>query len=192
MRVFLTGVSCVGKTAIGSKLAALLGVPFFDLDREVEAHFQSSIARLQRKYRTMNPYRGKASRVLKAILARPEAQDCVIALPPSGLMVPYWNVVKEARATVVVVKDDPINILKRIVFFDDESRPIQNELTEAELEYYLDEIKKDVRYFGRSYAKANVDVDIKGLPPGDAAKKIRDALDSHPQRNVMKPDQQDV
>ena len=46
-------------------------------------------------------------------------------------MAPYWNVVKEARATVVVLKDDPINILKRIVFFDDDSRPIQKELTEA-------------------------------------------------------------
>ena len=71
MRVLLTGVSCVGKTTIGSKLAVLLGVPFFDLDSEVEAAFQSSIARLQHQYRTMNAYRGKASRVLKAILTRP-------------------------------------------------------------------------------------------------------------------------
>jgi shikimate kinase len=106
MRVFLTGVSCVGKTTVGSRLAVLLGVPFFDLDCEVEAFYESSIVQLQRRYRTMNAYRGKAARVLKTILARPDARDCVIALPPSGLMAPYWNAVKEARATEVVVKDE--------------------------------------------------------------------------------------
>ena len=39
MRVLLTGVTCVGKTTIGPKLAELLGIPFFDLDLEVEAFF---------------------------------------------------------------------------------------------------------------------------------------------------------
>jgi len=192
MRVLLTGVSCVGKTTIGSKLAALLGVAFFDLDREVETYFQSSIAHLQRKYRTMNAYRGQASRVLKAILARPDAQDCVVALPPRGLMAPYWIVVKEARATVVVLKDDPASILKRIVFFDDESRPIHKELNAAERDHYLEEIKKDIRYFGRSYGKAHIAVPIQGLSPGKAAEKIKDALDSLPVRNVVQPDQQRV
>jgi shikimate kinase len=31
MRIFLAGVSCVGKTTVGIKLAELLGCPFFDL-----------------------------------------------------------------------------------------------------------------------------------------------------------------
>ena len=35
MKVFLTGVSCVGKMTIGAKLASLLGYPFFDLDHGV-------------------------------------------------------------------------------------------------------------------------------------------------------------
>jgi shikimate kinase len=186
MRVLLTGVSCVGKTTTGAKLADLLAVPFFDLDHEVEAFYQTSIAHLQRRYRTTNPYRGKASRVLKAILARPEAQDCVIALPPSGLMAPYWNVVKEARATLVVLTDDPSNILQRIVFYDDESRPISKQLTDVELEHYLGEIQKDLRYYARSYAKAHLIVHIKGLPPGEAAHTIKDALAAGHERNDAK------
>ena len=32
MRIFLTSVSCVGKTTIGKKMGKLLGVRFFDLD----------------------------------------------------------------------------------------------------------------------------------------------------------------
>ena len=46
-RIFLTGVSCIGKTAVGEALAALLRVDFFDLDGEVEKYFGTSIERLQ-------------------------------------------------------------------------------------------------------------------------------------------------
>ena len=131
----------------------------------------------------MHAYRTKACRVFKALLSRTDAQDCVIALPPSGLMVPYWNVVKGSRATLVVVQDDPINILNRIVFFDNDARPIHKELTPAEHQHYLDEIKQDMTYFGRSYAKADATVYIEGLGPGEAAKKIKLALDSLPKQN---------
>ena len=57
MKVFLTGVSFVGKSTIGAELAALLGIPFFDLDTEVEAFFQTSIGLLQAQCGSMHPSR---------------------------------------------------------------------------------------------------------------------------------------
>jgi shikimate kinase len=178
MRILLTGVACVGKSTIGAELASLLGVPFFDLDTEVEAFYQESIPRLQARSLTMDNYRRKACHVLKDVLSRTDATQCVIALPPSGLRPPYWNVVKESGSTVVVVRDDPANILERIAFYDDDSRPIQKELTADERDLYLDEIKKDMKYFARSYAKADVTVHIKGSGPVEAAKQIKSALDA--------------
>jgi shikimate kinase len=178
MRVLLTGVSCVGKSTIGPELAALLGVPFFDLDYEVEAFYQDTISHLQARYASMNGYRGKASRVLRALLSRTDANDCVIALPPSGLMAPYWNVVKESRSTLVVVQDDPVDILNRSIFLDDDNRLIHKELSPEERALYLEEIKEDMKYFARSYAKANLKVHIKGLGPVEAAKQIKLAIDS--------------
>jgi shikimate kinase len=166
----------VGKTTIGAELAALMQVPFFDLDQEVEAFFQTSIGRLQARYRTMNRYRGQACRVLKLLLARSDAQNCVIALPPSGLMVPYLPVVQESHASVVVIADDPIHILSRIAFLDNESRPIERVLSRQEREYYLEDIKRDMRYFARSYSKAHVTVDIHGSCPAEAAQRIKLAL----------------
>lgn len=65
MRIFLTGVSCVGTTTIGKKMGELLGIRFFDLDNEIESFFETSIERLR---------------------------DCLIALPPSGLMGGYRGV----------------------------------------------------------------------------------------------------
>ena len=75
MKVLLTGVACVGKSTIGAELASLLGVPFFDLDIEVEAFYGDSIPRLQAHSLTVNNYRRKVCRVLKDILSRTDATD---------------------------------------------------------------------------------------------------------------------
>ena len=177
-RVLLSGVACVGKSTIGAELARSLEIPFFDLDKEVEAFYHETIPRLQARYVNMNNYRGKACRVLKDILARPDATECVIALPPSGLRPPYWNVIKTSRSIVIVLRDDPVNILARIVFYDDDSRPMERLLTPEDRELYLDEIKKDLRYFARSYSKADATVDVDGLCPRDAVKRIKGVIAS--------------
>ena len=177
MRIFLTGVSCVGKTTIGGKLAALLGYRFFDLDKEIEAFFGQPLERLQAKYLTPHTFRKNASEALKHILAQQHSKASVIALPPSGLMDSYNRVIKRTQGTVVVLKDDPENILARITFYDADSRLIEKRLTEDEKRYYLREIKKDVTYFGRTYKKADITVDISGLGADESAAEVKKALE---------------
>ncbi|MFH1118070.1 MAG: shikimate kinase [Pseudomonadota bacterium] len=41
MNVFITGVSCVGKSTVGPKLAEELGYRFVDLDLEIEKCVQT-------------------------------------------------------------------------------------------------------------------------------------------------------
>jgi shikimate kinase len=84
----------------------------------------------------------------------------------------YWRVVKRARGTIVVVRDEPENILDRLVFYDIDSRPLDSQLTEEERRLYLREIRKDISYFGRTYRRAHVTVDIAGLGPNDVARKL--------------------
>lgn len=120
MRIMVAGVACVGKSTIGTEVASLLAVPFFDLDAEVEAFYHETIPRLQAQFLTMDNYRRKACLVLKDILSRADATQYVITLPASGLRPPYWNVVNASRSTVVVVRDDPANIVNRIVFYRQE------------------------------------------------------------------------
>jgi shikimate kinase len=116
MRIFLAGVTCIGKTTLGAQLAALRGVSFFDLDHEVERFFQRTIGRLQAECLTMASYRQKAAKVLKNLLAQEQSRESIIALPPSGLMGSYWRIVKTARGVVVVLTDTPENLVERIVF----------------------------------------------------------------------------
>jgi len=176
MRVFITGVGCVGKTTVGEKLAALLGCPFFDLDAEIESYFGTSIERLQKRFLTSYSYRKEASKALKQVLSREDSRNCVIALPPSGLMDAYWRIVKKANATTVALEDSPENILNRTTFYDIDSRPIEKKLSEREKQLYLKEIKADISYFRPSYRRANVVVAIAGLGAEEAAQKVRHVL----------------
>jgi len=172
-RIFLTGVSCVGKTTVGRELAALLRVNFFDLDREVEKFFGTSIEKLQNQFLTIHSYRDKASEALVHLLARPESRPSVIVLPPSGLMGGYLRAIRKSTGITVVLSDKPENILERLRFYDIDSNPIEKVLTAEERRQYLKEIKKDVTYFRKTYERADLTVDIAGLGVVDAARCVK-------------------
>jgi shikimate kinase len=138
MLIFLAGVSCVGKTTIGAQLAGLLECRFFDLDIETERFFETSIERLRNRHLTSPDFQLAASQALKHVFSREDSYNWVIALPPSGLLGGYWKVVNERRnATIVVLRDTPENILKRITFYDIDSRPLHECLTDRERGFCL-------------------------------------------------------
>jgi shikimate kinase len=191
MRIFLAGVSCVGKTTIGAELAGLLEYRFFDLDVEIERFFETSIERLRSRYLTSHNFRLAASQALKHVLSRDDSYNCVIALPPSGLLGGYWKVVKETRdATIVVLRDTAENILKRITFYDIDSRPVQVNLTDREKGLHLRELKADIAYFSRSFRRAHMSVDITGCSSNEAARKIRGALMPAPMKDESEAPEQ--
>jgi shikimate kinase len=177
MWIFLAGVSCVGKTTVGERLAGCLGYRFLDVDVEIERFFGTSIGHLQERYPASHDFRRMAAQALKQVLSCDDGRNCVVALPPSGLMGSYWRVVKETRdAIIVVLRDTPENILGRITFYDTDSRPVPTKLTDREKSFHLREIKRDIAYFGRSYARPLLSVDIAGCTPDEASHKVMDAL----------------
>lgn len=174
MRVLLVGVACVGKTTIGAILARRLGVPFFDLDAEIESHFGTSLERLRARFLTDYSYRKECSVVLKQLAGT--HRRYVIALPPSGLRDAYLRVLRRIDGITVVIEDTPENILDRITFFDIDSKPIYKRLTKEEKQLYLREIKKDITYFKRSYERADLHADIAGLDAEAAAAQIEELV----------------
>lgn len=178
-RVFVTGVGCVGKSTVGKRAADLMGLSFFDLDHEIEAFFGTSIERFQNRFLTMHSYRAEAAKALVHLLKRPESRRSVIALSPSGLMGAYLRVVKRSSGIVIALKDRPENILQRIAFYDIDSKPIEKHLTAEEKRYYLKEIKKDITYFGKTYGRADLQIDIAGMDVDGAAMKFKETLDAY-------------
>ena len=69
--------------------------------------------------------------------------------------------------------------MKRITFYDIDSRPIEKMLTSKEEELYLREIKKDITYFRKSYRRASLCIDISDLDVSQAACKLIDSVRAH-------------
>jgi len=179
MNIFLTGVSCVGKSTTGKILADRLNCQFYDLDSEIEKYFGESIERLMSRYLTGHSFRYEIGVVvLKDILFNRNCSNSVIALPPSGLMDAYLGTIKKVECIVVAITDTPDNILKRITFYDVDSKPVDKHLTDKEKSYYLKDIKKDITYFGKTYKRAHLLVDIAGLSIEDSVTRIQDAIQS--------------
>jgi len=176
VRILITGVSDVGKSTIGKIVAERIGVTFFDLDDEIEAFFGMTIERLQNKYLTMYSYREEAAKALTHLLKRPESKDCVIALPPSGLMGGFLRIVKKSSGTIIALIDKPENLLKRITFYDIDSNLIEKNLTNDEKKWYRSEIKKDITYFGKTYDRAHLKIDISGLTIEQSVGKVLETL----------------
>lgn len=157
-----------------------MGCRFFDLDAEVEKFHGTSIERLQNRSPSMDDFRKKCAAVLIHLATRESAEDIVVALPPRGLMGPYLRAVRVLGAVTVALRDRPENILSRIAFYDIDSKPIEKRLTRVEERLYLKEIKEDLAYFGRSYAKADLQVDLadtRGIE--EAAAKVDEAFRVH-------------
>jgi shikimate kinase len=181
MKIFLVGVSCVGKTTIGKRLANRLGFQFFDFDEEVEKCFAMPISKARSRFLTEYSFRAEASNALKRLIKENGDRDYVVAMPPSGLKDSYWRILKKLDAIIIALKDKPENILDRITFYDDDSIPIHKELTPNEEAFQLKDIREDMAYFGKSYQRAHQRVNIAGLGIEGSVEKIIDCLQKRPE-----------
>ena len=182
-RVALVGVSCVGKTTVGRRLADVLACPFIDFDEAIETHYGSPLGRVKGGFLTQTSFRRAAAPIIARRLAGFADQGFVLALPPSGLHAPHYRMLRSAAATIVELRDSPQNILRRVTFYDDDSRPVTVPLTPKARRYYLSEIRKDIAYYRPFYRNADLSFDIAGRSAAEAALGLADALGlTHPER----------
>jgi shikimate kinase len=106
----------------------------------------------------------------------------VVASVPSGLRDAYQRVVRQLGCVTVAVEDTPENILRRITFYDVDSRLIDKRLTEKEKALYRREIQKDITFFRKSYQRAHLHADIAGLDAEASANLIEGMLAPYRER----------
>ncbi|MCD4797386.1 MAG: hypothetical protein K8R19_00055 [Methanosarcinales archaeon] len=162
MKIFLVGLSDIGKSTIGIELAKKIDYKFFDFDMEVEEFFNTPISHIQSQFITEYSYRVHLSVVLKKIIEDNENNNYIVTLPPSGLRDCYLRILKKMDCVVIALHDLPENILERITFYDDDSNKIDKILTEKEKKLYLREIKKDNTYFNKTYKRTKYHINLDG------------------------------
>ncbi|MFA5813993.1 MAG: shikimate kinase [Bacteroidales bacterium] len=165
VKIYLVGISCVGKTTIGRLLADYLGFTFYDLDDEVQKYYQKPIEIIQNECLSMNGYRQKASVVLDKLLKIQE--NSVISGTPAGLRDSYLQVYKKHKKEINLISvniiDTPENVLDRLTFYDIDSKLLDIELIANEKKKYLKKIIVDLNYFKKSLSRADLQISIENM-----------------------------
>src|SRR5690606_30559179 len=108
--VVLVGLMGCGKTAIGKRLAKQFGLPFFDLDHEIEAEFGCTVSEIFEKHG--EPRFRQAER--EAILRFMEGEPCILASGGGAFIQDEIRRLIKEKAISVWLKADLDVLLERV------------------------------------------------------------------------------
>lgn len=169
--IVLVGLMGAGKSCVGKRLAACLGLPFVDADREIEAAAGGcSISDIFAMHGE-KVFRDGERRVIQRLLGNPMH---VLATGGGAFMDPSTRALIKEKARSVWLKAELDQLLKRIGRRND--RPLlQNVDPRAKLAELI-----DLRY--PVYAEADLTVDSADGPPDVTVQRVLRALESDVER----------
>ncbi len=153
MVIMLFGVSNVGKTTTGVKLAEKLNYMFIDLDEEIKRRFQMSLEEFMQE----NPYTFERSKVKGKILKdliEENKDNTVIAVSPIWYARNFNSLLDLKGVIAIELQDTEENIFKRLVFSDDNDNVYKDdEYKEQNKAYYIKDIHGDIVYVRKLFKK---------------------------------------
>jgi shikimate kinase len=162
--IALVGLSGVGKSSVGRRLASALGMPFRDADAEVEAAAGRPIAEIFAQYGEA-AFRDGERRVIARLLAEPPH---VMATGGGAFMHPETRALIKAQALSIWLKADIEVLAKRVS--RKENRPL---LAGKDP---LDVLTVQARDRYPAYAEADLEVETGDTPHQIAVEAILKAL----------------
>jgi shikimate kinase len=159
--VYLVGMPGSGKTVVGRELAGRLGVPFIDLDTDIERETGKPVTEIFREQGEASFRAMEAAALVKASTEDPSVVSC-----GGGVVLEPANRITLRNTGTAVYLDVPLDVLRERVR-PAEDRPLIRE--EGDLERLLAAREPLYREFA-----AHV-VDASG-PPGEVAEAIVEEL----------------
>ena len=164
----LIGLMATGKTSVGALVAAALGRPLLDSDREIETRTGRTVREI---WRTDGEavFRQREAEVLADALA--SAEPVVIAAAGGVVLDPgNRSLIRDSGADVVWLRARPDTLLRRLRAADHEHRPLLDDDPEGTLVRMHED---------RSPINAEVSgtvVDVDDLDPEDVADQVLAAV----------------
>jgi len=102
-RVVLVGVSCVGKTTVGRRVADVLACPFIDFDEAIDAHYGCALGRIKgdfsRRLRSAAQPHPSSRAASRASPTRASSSRCL----PAACTPPHYRMLRSAAAAAAAV-----------------------------------------------------------------------------------------
>jgi shikimate kinase/3-dehydroquinate synthase len=162
--VVLVGLMGAGKTSIGRRLAARLGLPFRDADAEIELAAGCTIPELFSRYGEAD-FRAGERRVIRRLLS---GDPLVLAFGGGAFMDPETRAVVREEAVSVWLRCPLTTLLRRVAGRD--NRPLLADGDRAEVLQRLMEARDPV------YAEADVIIDCGDESPDTTTLRVLNVL----------------
>jgi XRE family aerobic/anaerobic benzoate catabolism transcriptional regulator len=165
-RIALLGLRGAGKSTLGAKLAQSLGVPFVELDREVEKEAGAKLGEMFAMY-GQDAFRRFERRALERVLNQHER--AVIATGGSLVTDPATYELLRESCLCVWLKASPEEHMSRVIAQGD-MRPFKGRSAAQ------DEIRKLLADRDRLYARADVTLETSGKTVKQSLEQMKRAL----------------
>ncbi|HEY4043645.1 MAG TPA: 3-dehydroquinate synthase [Rhodopila sp.] len=162
--IVLVGLMGAGKTSIGRRLAARLGLPFRDADQEIELAAGCTIPELFARYGE-SAFRDGERRVIRRLLA---GDPMVLAFGGGAFMDEKTREATRAEAVTIWLRCSLPTLLRRVATRD--NRPLLNGVDREDTLRRLMEARHSV------YAEADLIVDCGDEPPDHTTTSVMNAL----------------
>jgi len=165
-RIALIGLRGAGKSTLGARLAKAMGVPFIELDREIERESGTSLSEIF-DLLGQSAYRRYERRALETVIERHDR--AVIAAGGSIVSEPATFDLLLSACFTVWLTAAPEEHMSRVVAQGD-YRPM------AENDAAMEDLRRILAGRNALYAKADVTVDTAGKTPEQSLRELKAAL----------------
>lgn len=153
MTILLFGVSNVGKTASGEKLAQRLGYRFYDLDEVIKEVLQTTLEKFMTDYPFQYERHQLKGRILKGLVVEP-SENRVVAVSPIFYSRWFNPLLKLGHVNAIELQDSVENIFERLVFSDENDVVYKDDAYKNEhWVHYMKEIHDDIVFSKRVFSK---------------------------------------
>lgn len=172
IRIFLTGFMTSGKSTIGPILANVLGLNFYDLDKEIEKEEQCSVVEIFEKKGEAH-FREIEKHILKKLI---EEKGVVISLGGGTITSADNLILMRQSGKIIYLKASPKNLYNRLKNKID--RPLFRDLVlgENDEEDFIDKIRDLLDKRRTYYEKADLIINTDYTPIGITVDKIAKKL----------------